>query len=499
MTGDGRHPRSREDQPASAAAAGLGVRGRVGLVLGPALAAGLLLLPAPEGLDLAAWRTAAVGALMATWWVTEAVPIPVTSLVPLVAFPLLGILPIDAAAAPYANPVIYLFLGGFVIALAVRRRGLHERMALSIVRWVGTRPSRLVLGFLLATAFVSMWVSNTATAAMMLPIAAAVVLMAERQDPPRRDLAAPLMLAVAYGANLGGVATLIGTPPNALLAGFLAESHGIEIGFARWMLFGVPLVAVSLPLCWLLLLRLHPLAGGELAGGRAYVRDRLAALGRLSGPERVVGGITAAVAAAWIVRPWLERFVPGLSDAGIAVAGAVALFVAPVSVRPWRPAIGWEDVAELPWSVLLLFGGGLSLAAAIADTGLAGWLGASLGFVERWPLALVVLTVTAAIVFLTELTSNTATAAAFLPIAAALAVGAGADPRSLAVPTAVAASCAFMMPVATPPNAIVYGSGRISVPQMIRAGLWVNLLMIGLIEIAVLWLAPAVLSGSAPR
>ena len=474
-------------------AAGLALRARVGLVLGPALAAGLLLLPAPAGLDPAAWCTAAVGALMATWWVTEAVPIPVTSLLPLVAFPLLGILPIGEAAAPYANPVIYLFLGGFVIALAVQRRGLHERMALTIVRWVGTRPPRLVLGFLLATAFVSMWVSNTATAAMMLPIAAAVVVMAERQEPPRRELATPLMLAVAYGANLGGIATLIGTPPNALLAGFLAETHGIEIGFARWMLFGVPLVAVALPLCWLLLLRLHPLAGPELAGGRAYVAERLAALGRLSRAERVVGGITAAVAVAWIARPWLERLVPGLSDAGIAVAGGVALFVAPVSLRPWRPALAWEDVAELPWSVLLLFGGGLSLAEAIDGTGLAAWLGGSLGFAERWPLALVVLVVTAAIVFLTELTSNTATAAAFLPIAASLAVGAGADPRALAVPCAVAASCAFMMPVATPPNAIVYGSGRVTVPAMVRAGLWVNLLMIALIEVAVLLLAPAVL------
>lgn len=477
----------------AAGTAGLDVRGRAGLVLGPALAAGLLLLPAPAGLDLAAWRTAAVGALMATWWVTEAVPIPVTSLIPLVAFPLLGILPIGEAAVPYANPVIYLFLGGFVIALAVQRRGLHERMALTIVRWVGTRPPRLVLGFLLATAFVSMWVSNTATAAMMLPIAAAVVLMAERQEPPRRDLAAPLMLAIAYGANVGGIATLIGTPPNALLAGFLAETHGIEIGFARWMLFGVPVTAAALPLCWLLLLRLHPLAGGELAGGRAYVAERLRALGRLSGPERVVGGITATVAVAWIARPWLEQVLPGLSDAGIAVAGAVALFVVPVGLRPWRPALVWQDVAELPWSVLLLFGGGLSLAEAIAGTGLASWLGGTLGFVERWPLALVVLVVTAAIVFLTELTSNTATAAAFLPIAASLALGAGADPRTLAVPTAVAASCAFMMPVATPPNAIVYGSGRVSVPQMVRAGLWANLLMIALIEVAVLWLAPVVL------
>lgn len=479
-------------------------RSEIGVWLGPVTFLAMLSMSPPDGLSPVAWRVAAVGALMAVWWVTEAVPIPATALVPLVLFPVLGVSAIGTAAAPYANPVIFLFMGGFMIAAALERCGLHQRLALSIVGRVGTQPSRLVAGFMAATAFLSMWVSNTATVVMMLPTALSVVLLAEerigseiaqdlpgtgRPEPVASHFALTLMLGIAYAANIGGLGTLIGTPPNALLAGFLADTYGITIGFGAWMLLGVPLVVVALPLCWWLLTRvLYPIRLQELPGGREKILAEVAALGKPSRAEVTVGAITALTAAAWISRPAFEEAVPGLSDAGIAIAGALLLFLVPVS-RDGRSALGWEQAENMPWGVLVLFGGGLSLAHAIQDTGLAEWLGATMSGMNAWPLWLVALVVTTVVVFLTELTSNTATAAAFLPVVGSLAVGIGADPRFLAVPTALAASCAFMMPVATPPNAIVYGSGKITIPQMVRAGLVLNVVMIALILAAVFLLA----------
>lgn len=477
-------------------------RATTGAWLGPALFVGMLLLPAPEGLSLAGWRTAAVGVLMAAWWVSEAIPIPATALVPLVLFPALGISGIVETASPYANPVIFLFMGGFMIAAALESCGLHQRMALTIVSRVGTRPARLVAGFMAATAFLSMWVSNTATVVMMLPTALSVVHLAEGERP-RHDHGEPetvttpfaltLLLGIAYAANIGGLGTLIGTPPNALLAGFLEETYGLTLGFGQWMLLGVPLVLVALPLCWWLLTRvIYPIRLQELPGGREKILQGLRALGHPSRAEYTVGAITALTAFSWIFRPVLEGFVPGLSDAGIAIAGALLLFLFPID-RGGRRALSWEQAEHLPWGVLVLFGGGLSLANAIRGTGLADWLGEGMSTMGTWPFVLVALVVTTVVVFLTELTSNTATAAAFLPVVGSLAVGIGQDPRLLAIPTALAASCAFMMPVATPPNAIVYGSGKITIPQMIRAGLVLNLVMIILILGAVFLLAGPVL------
>jgi len=477
--------------------AGGGARSRVGLILGPVLFASLLLLPAPAAMTPAAWRAAATGILMAVWWITEAIPIPATALLPLLLFPLLGVAPIGAAAAPYANPVIFLFLGGFLIAAALQRCGLHRRMALMIIALVGTSPRRLVGGFMAATAFISMWVSNTATVVMLLPMALSVLALAESRGGRAADpnFGVALLLGLAYAASIGGVGTLIGTPPNALLAGFMDEAYGIRIGFVEWMLLGVPLVLVALPLTWLLLTRvLYPVPGGDAGGGADLVRSELRRLGPLSRAEILVGGITALTAAAWVTRPLIDDVVPGLSDAGIAVGGALLLFVIPPGWRERTPLLDWDDAQQLPWGVLLLFGGGLSLAGAIEQTGLAAWIGEALGAVAAWPPLLVVLTATTVIVFLTELTSNTATAAAFLPVVAALALGIGADPLLLAVPVALGASCAFMMPVATPPNAIIYGSGRLSIPQMARAGFWLNLLMIVLVTAAAFLLAPLVLA-----
>ena len=461
------------------------LREHAGRILGPLLFLILLLLPIPDGMSAEAWRTAALAVLMATLWITEAVPIPVTALLPLVLLPILGIQNPTASAAPYANPVIFLFMGGFMIAIALERCGLHRRLALGIVARSGAGSARLIGGFMAATAFLSMWISNTAAVLMMLPMATSIIALCseDASDPEtERHFSLALLLGLAYAASIGGLGTLIGTPPNALLAGFMNETYGLQIGFGQWMLLGVPLVLVSLPLTWLILTRcLHPVRGEAFAGGQEVIRRELERLGPRRSDETIVAAITAVTATLWVVRPLLEPWIPGLNDTTIAIAGAFAMFVIPVE-RGWhRFGLSWPDIERLPWSVLLLFGGGLALADAIQKTGLAEWLGGRMGALQGWPVVAVALVVTSVVVFLTELTSNTATAATFLPVIAAIATGMSVEPLLLAIPAVLAASCAFMMPVATPPNAIVYGSGRITVPDMARAGLVLNLLFIVLI------------------
>jgi solute carrier family 13 (sodium-dependent dicarboxylate transporter), member 2/3/5 len=478
------------------------IRARVGLLLGPTLFAIVLLSPPPLGVPEPAWRVAAVTMLMATWWVTEAIPLAATALLPLVLFPLLGIVSIDAAAAPYANPVIFLFMGGFLLAAAFERAALHRRMALAMVRLGGAGPRQIVGSFMAATAFVSLWVSNTATVAMLLPMALSLVdLVEERADftpsaereRAHRNFAVALLLGLAYAANIGGLGTLIGTPPNALLAGYMAESYGRRIGFVQWMLFGVPLLLVGLPLAWLLLTRVFfPVGTERIAGGREALAAQARALGRMSRAEWTVAIIAMLTAAAWLTQPLLARVVPGVSDAGIAVAAALLLFLIPVGRRGER-ALGWDATGRVPWDVLVLFGGGLSLANGIQQTGLAVTIGKSAVAAGALPIVLVILVVTTIVVFLTELTSNTAVAAALLPVVTSLAVAIGGDPMLLAVPTVLAASCGFMMPVGTPPNAMVYGTGRIRMPEMLRAGLVTNLLFIALITITTLVVVPTVL------
>lgn len=455
----------------------------------------MLLAAPPEGMTIVAWRTAAVGALMAIWWITEAIPIPATALLPIVLFPLLGIATISATTAPYANEVIYLFLGGFLIAKALESCGLHRRMALTILRVVGTRPANLILGFMIATAFISMWVSNTATVVMMLPMATSVIALARGKDDessrtPGRAFDAALLLGVAYAASIGGLGTLIGTPPNALLAGFMRQNYNVDIGFLDWMLLGVPIVVIALPFAWLLLTRLLYRLGSEpVAGGAAMLEQERRAIGPISRAEWAVGAITALTAAAWVTRPILDEWMPALSDSGIAIAGALLMFIVPMTLRPLRAALTWTQAERLPWSVLILFGGGLSLAAAIQQTGLSAWIGGSLGALAGWPLFAVLLTVTAVIILLSELASNTATAAAFLPVAASLALVIGADPLLLTVTAALAASGGFMLPVATPPNAIVYGTGALTIPEMARAGVLLNIFFVLLLPLVVYLLA----------
>ena len=455
-------------------------RGRTrGVVAGLVAMAVMLLLPSPAGMPAEAWRVAAVAVLMATWWISEAVPLPATALLPVALFPLLGIAPLAKAAAPYADPVLFLFLGGFLLGIGLERRDLHKRAGLHAILLVGTSPRRLVGGFLVATAALSMWVSNSATAVIMLPVASAVLGLFAlhcRVDPvSQRNLGAAVMLAVAYGASIGGLGTLIGTPPNALLAAYMEREHGVTIGFAEWMLVGLPMVFAMIAIAWPLLVRLHPISAGAADAGPA-IRAELRALGSMGPAERRVAVVFLSTALAWIARPLYGSLVPGLDDSVIAILGALCLFVIPSGRGDGERLITWEDTRGLPWGILILFGGGLSLAGAISSSGLAAWLGGAMAGLASMPVLVVVAAATLGMIFLTELTSNTASAATFLPVGGAVALGIGIEPAMLAVPLALAASCAFMLPVATPPNAIVFASGKVTIAQMAWAGLWINLL-----------------------
>jgi len=459
----------------------------IGLIAGGAIFIILLALAPPEGMSPAAWRVAAVAVLMAVFWMTEALPVAATALIPLAAFPLLGIAPVDAAARPYANPLVFLFLGGFIIALAMERWHLHERIALTILRYVGNRMDGLVAGFMVATAGLSMWISNTAATLMMLPIALSVIAVFHLQSgsprgtipTPATSFAPALLLSVAYGASVGGMATLVGTPPNAFLAGFMLQTYKVEIGFAKWLALGLPLAAIMLVLVWWLLTRIiYRLKGAVVEGAGEVIANHAAARGPWSQGEKLAAYLFAATALAWVVRPGFAPYLPAgvhLNDTVIAITAAVAAFVIPVDLRRGVFLMDWDWAKRLPWGVLILFGGGLRLASAITQTGLAAWIGGQFTVVAGLPPIIIVLAVITVIVFLTELTSNAATTATFLPVMAALAISLGENPLLLVAPAALAASCAFMLPVATPPNAIVFGSGHITVPQMLRAGVLLNI------------------------
>ncbi len=435
-----------------------------------------------------------MGILMAIWWMTEAIPISATALLPLALFPLLGIADIRAAAAPYANPLIFLFLGGFLIAAGMERWNLHRRLALRIIAMMGPRPYAILAGFMIAAAFLSMWVSNTATALMMLPIGLSVAELVRRTDSKEVEhFTIGLMLIIAYSCSIGGIATLVGTPPNAFFAGFMLETYDVSVGFVEWMQIGVPMALIALPLMYFVVTRVvYPIKIREIPGGAAFINSELAAMGRMSRPEKMVMVLFVAAAVLWMTRPLLAPMIPGLSDAGIAMGVGLLFFLLPVDVPKRVFLLEWNDAERLPWGLLILFGGGLSLAAAINDTGLAAWLGAQAGLLENWPVFLIVLAIATTIIFLTELTSNIATVAAFLPIMASIGVGLGESPLVFAVPAVLAASCAFMLPVATPPNAIVYSSEYVTIPRMARAGILLNILFIFLVSLIAYALLPLV-------
>ena len=353
---------------------------------------------------------------------------------------------------------------------------------------------------MVATAFLSLWVSNTATVTMMLPLALSVITVIEQQHTStKRDLnfAPVLLLGLAYAANIGGLGTLIGSPPNALLAGFLATTWSIQISFLDWMLVGIPLVLVALPLTWLLLTQvLYRVNKAPIPGGQGVLVEQLEARGKPSRAEWTVGIVTILTATAWVLRPLLAEVVPQISDAGIAIGGAVLLFIVPTHWGRYERALTWTDAERLPWGVLILFGGGLSLAAAMQESGLATWFATILSGVATWPLLWVIVLVTTFVILLTELMSNTGTAAMLLPVVSSLTVMMKINPLILGMPTALAATCSFMLPVATPPNAIVFGSGRLTIGAMARVGLVLNLLLVFLITIATIILVPRILPGS---
>ncbi len=489
---------SRPTRPVSAEG---GLLARVGRWLGPSLFLVFIVVPPPAGFPPEAWLVLGLTLFMATWWVTEAAPIPVTAAMPVAALPLLGVMPIAEATAPYANPLIFLFVGGFAVALAVQRWSLHRRVALRILEFSGSRLDRLIGGFMLATAGLSMWVSNTATAALMLPIALSVLALVETDSETREAGSRPalaLLLGIAFAANIGGMATLIGSPPNALTAAFLNERYGLEIGFVQWLMMGLPIAAILLLFTWWSLTHwVFPVHRIRLTGLGGLLTTQREDLGGWTSAERRVAVVFVLVALAWLFRPLLNEWLPvDLTDAGIAVLGAAALFILPSGRPEQRYLLTWENTRDLPWGVLVLVGGGLSLGAAIESSGLAALVALTLDGAVQLPFWILVIGVILLTMTLSHVTSNTATAATLLPLVAALALQADTAPLLLAVPVALAASAAFMLPVATPPNAIIFGSDRLRVLDMIRGGALPSLAaVVLLILVALFWVGPALGSG----
>ncbi|MBU1041472.1 MAG: SLC13 family permease [Proteobacteria bacterium] len=471
-----------------------------GLFLGPLVFLIICLLPLPEGLTQPALYCGAVTALMAIWWISEAIPIPATSLLPIVLFPLLQILPTSKVTPAYSNHLIYLFMGGFFVAVTMERWNLHYRIAMHTIRLVGTSPSRIILGFMIATAFLSMWVSNTATTVMMMPIGMAIINACSEitgdKDHSRNPFAIGLMLSLAYAASIGGIATLIGTPPNVIMVAQLDKLYGQSINFAQWMLIGVPLAATFLIMAWVLVTKiLYPVKGDILMGkGEELVRTEIAKLGPMKREEKIIALVFGAAAVCWIVMGLVKfPFLKGVSDATVAVAAALALFMIPSDLKKGVFLLDWKTAVKIPWDVILLFGGGLALAGAFQDTGLTKFIASGLTNMNGMPIIIILGAIVALNIFLTEVTSNTAVATLMIPIMGAIAVGMGIHPFGPIMAACIACSYAFMLPVATPPNAVVFGSGAVTIRQMAKTGLWLNLLGIVQITLIVYYLAPIVL------
>ncbi|MCE7792326.1 SLC13 family permease [Salipaludibacillus sp. CUR1] len=476
----------------------------VGLFLGPLLFFIILFFFQPEGLPLEARGVLAATTWIATWWITEAIPIPVTSLLPIILFPLVTNLGVGEVTPNYGDNIVFLFLGGFIIALALERWNLHKRIALTIINAVGTSTKRLMLGFMLATAFLSMWISNTATAMMMVPIGTAIIYQFSHLIDDRKvknakqqedQFAKGLMIAIAFSASIGGLGTIIGTPPNTILAGQLREIFDVDLSFANWMLFGVPLAAVLLIIAWLYLITFaFPMKMKEIPGGREVVQNERKALGPMSPDEKVVLTVFTLTALAWISRSFvLQEYVhPNIDDTLIAITGALVLFLIPSFKYQGVKLMNWHTAKDVPWGILILFGGGLAIAGAFGDSGLDVWIGEQLTVLVGVQFIVIVIAVSIFVVFLTEITSNTASATMLMPIMASLAYAIDVHPFAMMVPAAVAASCAFMLPVATPPNAVVFGSGYLKMGDMIKAGFWMNIIAVAGLVIFVTLLLPIV-------
>ena len=483
-----------------------------GFLLGPVLFLILInVVTLPESLAPNAGTVMAIGTWMVIWWITEAVPLFVTALLPLVLFPLLGVADMTATAAPYANPIIFLFMGGFLIALAMEKRNLHTRIALNLIRVTGTHANGIILGFMLATAFLSMWISNTAATVMMLPIALSVVNLLRENNPgdtPKGygKFALALMLCIAYSANIGGTATIIGTPPNVVFLGYMKQFYDRDIAFGQWLLIGIPFTVIMLTATFFLTTRvLFPHGLGKLAGSAQLVRDKLKALGAMSKAEKLVGVIFFLTAACWIFQQNINEFLclllndtqevacrSYLNNTNIAMAGGVLMFITPVNLAEHEFVLDWQSTEKLPWGILLLFGGGLCLANGMEKTGIIQFVGDQIAQGPDMAFWILILLLTTFMLFMTEFMSNVALTVIFLPVVLGIADGLQVEPVYLAIPVTLASSCAFMMPVSTPPNAVVFSSGHIKIMDMVKAGFFLNIISIILLLLLSVTLLPLV-------
>ncbi|WP_405247740.1 SLC13 family permease [Cellulophaga sp. Asnod2-G02] len=469
-------------------------RKTLALLLGPLLYLFFYNSSPPSGMSNDAYVMVGITLWIAVWWITEAVPIAVTSLLPIILFPLSGILDVGATTSAYGDKYVFLYLGGFILAIAIEKWNLHRRIAINIINLIGTNIYRIILGFMVATAFLSMWISNTATAVMMLPMGMSIV--SELKDNPNTEanensiFGKTLMLSIAYAASIGGIATLIGTPPNLVFAGFVEKTYGIEISFWQWMKFGLPISVLLLGIAWFYLTRVaYTFKQIEFPGGKKEIQRLKKELGPMKKEEKAVLFVFILTALCWIFRAYLlQKFIPKIDDTAIAIAAAILLFIIPSSKK--EVLIIWEDAVKIPWGIILLFGGGMALASGFQITGLAAWLGAQMGLLQGLSLFLLVLFIIAAVNFLTEVTSNLATAAMLMPILAPMAMQLAVNPFILMVATTLAASCAFMLPVATPPNTVVFGSGYLKISDMIKSGFWLNIISVLLLTLMVYYVLP---------
>ena len=468
----------------------------IGLVLGPVLFCLIFFTLTPGVLTEKSIIVLALGAWMVTWWATEAMPIPVSALLPMVVFPLLGVSTAREASAPYGDPVIFLFMGGFILALGLEKHNLHQRIALSLIRLTGTSGNGIILGFMLSTALISMWISNTATAIMMLPIAASVTSllakeMGKENDPRFKKFATGLMLAIAYAASIGGMATIIGTPPNVVMVGFMKRFYNLDVSFTRWMMVGIPLMILSLTACYLIITRvLFRNHLPSIEGSKELIHNKLRELGKLSKQEKLVLIVFSITCFFWIFRQNLNVIIGKnlLDDTTIAMAGGMLMFLLPVNFREQKFLLEWHDMKELPWGILLLFGGGLCLADGMEKSGLVQIVGNYFSQQEGISSSLLIFSLTAIAMGLTELMSNVALVTIFVPVVFGIADGFHINPIWLAMPVTYAASCAFMMPISTPPNAVLFASGHIKMKDMIKTGILLNLCCLLIITVLALTL-----------
>lgn len=475
----------------------------IGLILGPLVFSLILLFFEADGLSVEAKCILASTAWMAVWWVTECVPISVTALLPIVLFPLTGGMDLSTTTAAYGHKLVFLFVGGFMIALAIEKWHLHKRLALNIIRMTGSNKSRVILGFMLATAFLSMWISNTATSIMILPVGLAIISQL-KDDPNTKEneneiFGKSLMIAIAYSASIGGMATLIGTPPNMVLAGVVEESYGIKLNMFDWMKFGVPLSSFLLVICWVYLTKIaFKFKNEEFSAGRDEILRQIKKLGSFSNEEIKVLIVFTLTALGWISRGSIEKIFPLIDDTIIAIFFAVILFIIPTSNnKSDKTILVWDDTVKLPWGILILFGGGMAIASAFGKSGLALWIADLLQNLNGIPLFLIILIIVTSINLLTEVTSNMATTAMLLPVLVTIALAIEIHPYFLLVSATLAASCAFMLPISTPPNAVVFSSGFLKIEDMFKKGIWMNMISIITITIVVYYTLPYVFEMTA--